>query len=56
MQRVTPGFGDVVGPVESALKEIFVPALFHGLREKLPERWVTRLPVKQAGLALPDPS
>ena len=33
-----------------------MPALFEGLREGVPERGVTRLPVKQAGLALPDPS
>ena len=56
VQRVTPGFGDAFGPVEVVLKEIFVPALFQGLQEGVPERGVTRLPVKQAGLALPDPS
>ena len=33
-----------------------MPALFEGLREVVPERGVTRLPVKQARLALPDPS
>ena len=56
MQRVTPGVGDAFGPVEVALKEIFVPALFQGLQEGVPELGITRLPVKQAGLALPDPS
>ena len=55
MQRVNPGFGDAFGPVEDALKEIFVPSLFQGLREGVPERGVTRLTVKQAGLALTDP-
>ena len=54
VQRVTPGVGDSFGPVEKALKETFVPALFEGLREGMPKRGVTRLPVKQAGLALPD--
>ena len=56
MQRVTPGVRDAFGPVEYALKEIFVPELFQGLWEGVPERGTTRLPVKQAVLALPDPS
>ena len=38
------------------LKETFVPALFEGLHEGVPDQGVTRLPVKQAGLALPEPS
>ena len=56
VQRVTPGVGDSFGPAEDALKETFVPAFFKGLREGVTERGVTRLPVKQAGLALPNPS
>ena len=56
VQRVTKGVGDSFGPVEDAQKETFVPALCQGLREGVPERGVTRLPVKRAGLALPDPS
>ena len=32
-----------------------IPALFRGLTEGLPTRENTRLPVKQAGLAIPDP-
>ena len=55
VQRVTPGVGEVFGPVEEALREIFVPGLFKGLREGVPERENTCLPVKQAGLALSDP-
>ena len=55
MQRVTLGVGDAFGPVEVALKEIFVPALFQGLREGVPEQGITCLPDKQAGLVLPDP-
>ena len=31
VQRVTPRVGDSFGPVEEALKETFVPALFEGL-------------------------
>ena len=33
-----------------------MPALFEGLSEVVPEQGVTCLPVKQAGLALTDPS
>ena len=53
---MTPGVGDSFGPVEKALKETFVPALFEGLCEGVLERGVTCLNIKQAGLALPDPS
>ena len=28
VQRVTPGIGVTIGPVEKALRETFVPALF----------------------------
>ena len=55
MQWVTPGIGDAFTPVETELKESFVPVLFEGLGDGVPERGVTRLPVKQAGLALPYP-
>ena len=56
VQRVAPGVGDAFGPVEEAIKEIFVPALYEGLREGVMEQVTTRLSVKQAGLALPDPT
>ena len=56
MQRVTLGIGNAFSPVEKALQETFLPALFERLEEVAPERGVTRLPVKQAGLALPDPT
>ena len=56
MQRVTLGVGDAFVTVETALKETFVPALFEGLIIGVLERGVARLPFKQAGLALPDPS
>ena len=55
VQRVTPGVRESFGPVEEALREIFVPALFRGLSEGLPKCENTCLPVKQAGLDLPDP-
>ena len=56
MQRVIPGVGDSFGPVEKALKDTFVTELFEGLHEGVLEQGVTRLPVKQAGLALSYPS
>ena len=56
MQRVTPGIGDAFGLVEKALRENFVLSLFEGLGDSVPERGVTRLPVKQAVLDLPDPT
>ena len=52
---MTPGVGEAFGPVEEALQEIFVLALFRGLSEGLSTRENIGLPVKQAGLALPDP-
>ena len=47
--------GEAFGPVEEALRDIFILALFRALSEGLPGRENTRLPVKQAGMALPDP-
>ena len=56
MKQVTPGIGDTFGLVEQVLQETFVPALFQGLVEGIPGIGVTRLPVKQAGMSLPDPT
>ena len=54
MQLFIPGIEDAFVLVEQALQETFIPALLQGLGEITPGRGVTRLPVKQAGLALPD--
>ena len=56
VQRVTPVKGDAFGLMETALRETYVPALFEGLGNGVLERGVTRLPVKQAGFSLPEPS
>ena len=56
MQWVTPGIVYAFGPIEKALRETFFQALFEGLGQGAPGRGVTCLPVKQAGLALPDPT
>ena len=56
LQRVTPVIKDAFGPVEQAVWEAFIMDLLQGLGEVTPGRGVICLPVKQAGLALPDPT
>ena len=56
VQRVTPGIGNAFGPVEEEIAKAFLPALFEGAGDGAPGREITRLPVKQAGMALPDPT
>ena len=55
MQWVTPLIRRRLRPVEQVLRETFILALFQGLGEGTPRKGVTRLPLKQAGLDLPDP-
>ena len=56
MQPVTPWIGDVFGHVEEETAKAFLPELFEGVGDGAPGRAITRLPVKQAGMALPDPT
>ena len=56
VKQVDLGIGKNFGPAEKAMWETFVPALFKGLCDGAPDRGVTRLPVKQAELALLDPT
>ena len=56
VQWITLGIGDAFSPVEKALRETLVPDLFEGLGASAPDRVVTHLTFKQAGLALPDPT
>ena len=56
VQRVTPGIGDAFGPVEEEIPTAFLPEIFEGVGYGAPGRAITRLPAKQAGLALPDPT
>ena len=56
VQRVTPGIGDAFGPVEEEIAKAFLPALFEGVGDGVPGRAITRLPVKQADMALPNPT
>jgi hypothetical protein len=58
VQRVCEGIGESFTPLQKAISEDFLPALF---RDTLNEKDDVRLklcclPVKQAGLALPDPT
>ena len=56
IQRFTPDIGDTFGPVEEVLRDTFIPVLSKGVGEGTPVWGVTCLPVKQAGLALLDPT
>ena len=56
VQRATKGLGEDFQPVEKALWEGFLPDLFHGATEHMPDWTITGLPVKHAGLAIPDPA
>ena len=51
-----PDIGDAFGPVEQVLRDAFITSLFQGLGEGTPGIGVTRLHMKQAGLALPEPT
>ena len=56
MQRVTPDIGDAFGPVEQVLRDDFIPALFQGIGEGTLGGGFSCIPMKRAGLALPDPT
>ena len=54
MQQVTPGIGDAFGPMEEEIVKAFLPEIFEGVEDGYLGREINRLPVKQAGMALPD--
>ena len=54
VQRVTPGIGDALGPVEEEIAKAFLPELFKEVGDGAQGRAIIHLPVKQAGMALPD--
>ena len=56
VQRITPEISNAFGPVEEEIAKAFLPALFEGAKDGTPGREITRLPVKQAGMAIPDPT
>ena len=58
VQRVTPGIEDAFAPVEKALREQFLPALF-GLGDSKhldAQRALLALPTRQGGMGIPDPT
>ena len=56
MHQVTPDIGDSFGPFKKALWESFMLSLFQEVGEGILGQGVTLIPVKQVGLALPDPT
>ena len=51
---VTLGIGYAFGPVEEDITKAFLPELFERVGDGAPGMKITRLPVKQAGMALHD--
>ena len=56
MQPVTPDIGMAFQPVEDELQDTLIPALFQGAMSQIPRRLITGLPIKQSGIALPNPT
>ena len=56
VQCATPDIGMAFQVVEDALRNTFLPALFQGAMSQIPGRAITGMPVKLAGISLPDPT
>ena len=56
VQCITLEIGMAFQLVEDVLQEIFLPSLFQGDTYHIPGRLITGMPVKQAGIALPNPT
>ena len=56
MQCVTPDIGMAFQAVENSLWDMFVPDLFQKATSQIHGRAITGLPVKQARIALSDPT
>ena len=56
MQHITPGIGMEFQVVEDDMRDAFLPTLFQGDMYKIPRRGITSFLVKQAGIALPEPT
>ena len=54
VQSVTPHIREAFQPVEEALEKSFLQALFNGDTAEFPLRGITRLTVKQVGMAIPN--
>ena len=55
-QCVTVVIGMAFQAVEDELRDTFLPALFQGATSQILRRAITGLPIKQAGIALHDPT
>ena len=55
LQRNVPGVGTLVGPIEKALREKFLPLLFRGEEIDTDFRKTLGHSVKHGGLGIPDP-
>ena len=56
LQQVVPDVEEVFAPVERAIKDFFLPALLGEKEVDIPLRDLMVLPVKLAGLGIPDPT
>ena len=56
MQRITPVIGPAFQTMKDELRKVFLPALFKGSMSQIPGRAVTGIPVKQDGIAIPNPN
>ena len=57
LQRVVPGVGHLMEPIETALEEVFIPALFGDSTPDMENiRVQLSLTVKKAGLGIPNPT
>ena len=56
VQCATPDIGMAFQPVEDELQDTFLPDLFQGATPQISGRVITSLPVKQAGITLPNPN
>ena len=56
MQRVTPCTGPKFQPMEDKMRDMFLPDIFKGSTYQIPGKSVTSLKVKQAGIAIPEPT
>ena len=55
MQRVTTDIGDAFLPLDTALRDVFLPDLFQGVGKGAPGQGFTRLLAKQVVIHLTDP-
>ena len=56
VQHVIPVIGMAFLPVKNELQDTFIQPLFKGATYQVPVRGITGLTVKQAGIALTDPT